>query len=82
MKKIILIASTCLLLTSCSRESIESTFGVNYDTTNRFAKNLAPLPGQFTKDIKALDSLISSFNGNIENVGVRKTLLRLVSAPM
>ncbi|MDD9157324.1 membrane-bound lytic murein transglycosylase MltC [Aliivibrio sp. S4TY2] len=66
MKKIILIASACLFLTSCSRESIESTFGVNYDTTNRFAKNLAPLPGQFTKDIKALDSLISSFSGNVE----------------
>lgn len=75
MKKIILITSACLFLTSCSRESIESTFGVNYDTTNRFAKNLAPLPGQFTKDVKALDSLISSFNGNIEKRWGKKNLV-------
>lgn len=46
---------------------VESTLGVSYETTNRFAKNLAPLPGQFEKDIAALDNLINSFTGDIEN---------------
>lgn len=45
---------------------VESTLGVNYETTNRFAKNLAPLPGQFEKDYAALDRLINSFTGDIE----------------
>jgi membrane-bound lytic murein transglycosylase C len=55
-----------LLLVGCSRELIERIYDVNYQPTNRFAKNLAELPGQFQKDVKALDALISSFNGNIE----------------
>lgn len=53
-------------LTGCSREFIENIYDVNYEPTNRFAKNLAGLPGQFQKDTAALDALISSFSGNIE----------------
>ncbi|MGC9401414.1 membrane-bound lytic murein transglycosylase MltC [Vibrio genomosp. F10 str. 9ZC157] len=59
-----LISSTTL--TGCSREFIENIYAVDYEPTNRFATNLAELPGQFEKDIGALDALISSFNGNIE----------------
>ncbi|SKA45523.1 membrane-bound lytic murein transglycosylase C [Enterovibrio nigricans DSM 22720] len=55
-----------LLTSGCSREMIESIYQIDYDATNRFAKNLAPLPGQFEKDFAALDTLINSFNGNIE----------------
>ncbi len=55
-----------LLLTGCSREFIESIYHVNYEPTNRFAKNLAQLPGQFQKDTKALDALMNSFSGKIE----------------
>ncbi|MDD1782325.1 membrane-bound lytic murein transglycosylase MltC [Enterovibrio sp. ZSDZ35] len=55
-----------LLTSGCSREMVESIYQIDYDTTNRFAKNLAPLPGQFEKDFAALDKLINSFNGNIE----------------
>ncbi|MDA0148539.1 membrane-bound lytic murein transglycosylase MltC [Vibrio sp. LaRot3] len=57
---------TALLLVGCSREFIESIYEVDYEPTNRFAKNLAQLPGQFQKDTAALDALISSFNGNIQ----------------
>ncbi|MEZ8103208.1 membrane-bound lytic murein transglycosylase MltC [Vibrio bivalvicida] len=53
-------------LTGCSREFVENLYDVNYEPTNRFAKNLAQLPGQFQKDTAALDALISSFSGNIE----------------
>ncbi|MCZ4296357.1 membrane-bound lytic murein transglycosylase MltC [Vibrio sinaloensis] len=53
-------------LTGCSREFVESLYDVNYEPTNRFAKNLAQLPGQFEKDTAALDALINSFSGNIE----------------
>lgn len=53
-------------LTGCSREFVESLYDVNYEPTNRFAKNLAELPGQFEKDTVALDALINSFSGNIE----------------
>lgn len=55
-----------LSLTGCSREFVESFYDVNYEPTNRFAKNLAQLPGQFEKDTGALDALINSFSGNIE----------------
>lgn len=55
-----------LLLTGCSREFIENIYDVNYEPTNRFANNLAQLPGQFEKDTAALDALIDSFSGNIE----------------
>ena len=55
-----------LILAGCSREFVESIYDVNYEPTNRFAKNLAQLPGQFEKDTAALDALISSFSGNIE----------------
>lgn len=55
-----------LALTGCSREFIESIYDVSYEPTNRFAKNLAQLPGQFEKDTDALDALINSFSGNIE----------------
>ncbi|WP_117233804.1 membrane-bound lytic murein transglycosylase MltC [Vibrio maerlii] len=55
-----------LTLVGCSREFIESIYDVNYEPTNRFAKNLAELPGQFQKDTAALDSLINSFSGNIQ----------------
>ncbi|MFA0088429.1 membrane-bound lytic murein transglycosylase MltC [Vibrio sp. E150_011] len=55
-----------ILLVGCSREFIEKIYDVNYEPTNRFAKNLAELPGQYLKDTKAMDALIGSFNGNIE----------------
>lgn len=55
-----------MLLTGCSREFVESLYDVNYEPTNRFARNLAQLPGQFEKDTDALDALINSFSGNIE----------------
>lgn len=55
-----------LMLVGCSREFVESIYDVDYEPTNRFAKNLAQLPGQFEKDTAALDSLINSFSGNIE----------------
>ncbi|UUM30323.1 membrane-bound lytic murein transglycosylase MltC [Vibrio japonicus] len=55
-----------LTLTGCSREFIEGLYDVNYEPTNRFARNLAELPGQFEKDTVALDALIESFSGNIE----------------
>ncbi len=55
-----------LVLVGCSREFVEKLYDVNYEPTNRFAKNLARLPGQFEKDTAALDALIHSFTGNIE----------------
>lgn len=45
---------------------VESVYAVDYEPTNRFAKNLAPLPGQFEKDVAALDSLIKNFSNDIE----------------
>lgn len=57
---------TAMLLVGCSREFVESLYEVDYEPTNRFAKNLAQLPGQFVKDTAALDALINSFSGNIE----------------
>lgn len=65
MRKLLYFALT-LLLVGCSREFVESMYSIDYEPTNRFAKNLAQLPGQFQKDIGALDALISSFSGNIE----------------
>ncbi|CAH0527012.1 Membrane-bound lytic murein transglycosylase C [Vibrio hippocampi] len=65
MKKIIYFLLPILLL-GCSREFIEGIYDVNYEPTNRFAKNLAELPGQYVKDTAALDALINSFSGNIE----------------
>ncbi|MGD8112807.1 membrane-bound lytic murein transglycosylase MltC [Vibrio sp. TRT 21S02] len=63
-----------LILTGCSREFIEGMYDINYEPTNRFAKNLAELPGQFEKDTAALDALISSFSGNIEKRWGRKEI--------
>ncbi|MBA5762075.1 membrane-bound lytic murein transglycosylase MltC [Vibrio sp. 404] len=57
---------TAMMLVGCSREFVESIYDINYEPTNRFAKNLAQLPGQFEKDTMALDALINSFSGNIE----------------
>lgn len=59
-----------MLLTGCSREFIESIYDVNYEPTNRFAGNLAELPGQFEKDTGALDA--SSIVSRVisKNVGV------------
>lgn len=65
MKKIAFIA-TALLLAGCSREFVEKIYDVNYEPTNRFANNLAELPGQFEKDTAALDALINSFSGNVK----------------
>ena len=65
MKKLVYFFAA-MLLVGCSREFVESIYDVNYEPTNRFAKNLAQLPGQFEKDTAALDALISSFSGNIE----------------
>ncbi|MCK6263059.1 membrane-bound lytic murein transglycosylase MltC [Vibrio sp. ZSDE26] len=70
MKKLAYFFTAALVsattLTGCSREFIENIYSVNYEPTNRFATNLAELPGQFEKDLGALDALISSFSGNIE----------------
>ncbi len=65
MKKLSLFI-ICLLLSGCSREFIESIYEVDYTPTNRFAKNLAPLPGQFAKDTDALDNLMFQFSGEVE----------------
>lgn len=66
MKKIIYFI-LLISLFGCSREFVEEhIYQVNYEPTNRFAKNLASLPGQFQKDTAALDALIGSFSGNIE----------------
>ncbi|MDF5094207.1 murein transglycosylase domain-containing protein, partial [Vibrio parahaemolyticus] len=65
MKKIVFIAAA-LLMAGCSREFVEKIYDVNYEPTNRFANNLAELPGQFEKDTAALDALINSFSGNIQ----------------
>jgi membrane-bound lytic murein transglycosylase C len=66
MKKKLFYFCLPIVLAGCSREFIESIYDVDYTTTNRFANNLAELPGQFQKDTAALDSLISSFTGDIE----------------
>ncbi len=65
MKKIVFITAV-LLMAGCSREFVENIYDVNYQPTNRFANNLAELPGQFEKDTAALDALINSFSGNIQ----------------
>ncbi|MGU3845037.1 lytic murein transglycosylase, partial [Vibrio diabolicus] len=65
MKKIVFIAAA-LLMAGCSRELVEKIYDVNYEPTNRFANNLAELPGQFEKDTAALYALINSFSGNIQ----------------
>lgn len=65
-KKLILLIFIALLSSGCSREFIEGIYNVDYQPTNRFAKNLAPLPGQFQKDTAALDALINHFTGSIE----------------
>ncbi|OEE64284.1 lytic murein transglycosylase [Enterovibrio norvegicus FF-454] len=68
MKTLRLLISLLIVLSlsGCSREMIESVYQVDYGTTNRFAKNLAPLPGQFEKDFASLDKLINNFTGDIE----------------
>jgi len=66
MKKYFLLLFLFTLV-GCSREFVENhLYNVNYEPTNRFAKNLAQLPGQFQKDKVALDALIGSFSGSIE----------------
>ncbi|ATF09298.1 membrane-bound lytic murein transglycosylase MltC [Candidatus Enterovibrio altilux] len=61
--------STLLVLTflsfGCTREMIESIYDVNYASTSRFAKNLAPLSDQFEKDTVVLDKLINGFYDDI-----------------
>ncbi|PCS21531.1 membrane-bound lytic murein transglycosylase MltC [Candidatus Enterovibrio escicola] len=57
-----------ILITGCTRERMESIYQVDYKTTNRFAKNLAPLPGQFQKDSTALNQLITSFTNDIQTL--------------
>lgn len=66
MLRVLTLLLLTLLTTGCSREMVESIYKIDYETTNRFAKNLAPLPGQFEKDFAALDKLINSFTGDIE----------------
>ncbi|KLV06268.1 murein transglycosylase [Photobacterium aquae] len=64
-RKAILLAA--LILSGCSREFVEEhVYQVDYTTTNRFANNLAPLPGQFTKDTVAFDQLMNSFSGQVK----------------
>lgn len=65
MKKIAFLA-TALLMAGCSRELVENVYDVDYEPTNRFANNLAEMPGQFEKDTAAFDSLIDSFSGDIQ----------------
>ncbi|MBF9001390.1 membrane-bound lytic murein transglycosylase MltC [Vibrio nitrifigilis] len=62
------------LLTGCSREMIAKLYDIDYEPTNRFAKNLAQLPGQYRKDTAALDALINSFSGKIEQKWGRKEI--------
>lgn len=64
--RLFFIAIFCLFITACSRNSIEALYDVDYQTTNRFATNLAVLPGQFEKDVSALNNLISNFSDDIE----------------
>ncbi len=66
MRRLFLYLLPLLLLSGCSREFVEQIYQVDYEPTNRFARNLAPLPGQFEKDTAALDRLINSFTGDIE----------------
>lgn len=66
MKKLIFYGLIALTLTGCSREFIERLYDVDYEPTNRFAKNLAKLPGQFQKDTAALDALINTFSAHIK----------------
>ncbi|MGP8308443.1 membrane-bound lytic murein transglycosylase MltC [Vibrio sp. YIC-376] len=65
MKKIVFLV-TALLMAGCSREFVENVYDVDYEPTNRFANNLAEMPGQFEKDTAAFDSLIDSFSGDIQ----------------
>lgn len=65
MKKIAFLAAA-LLMAGCSRELVENVYDVDYEPTNRFANNLAEMPGQFEKDTAAFDSLIDSFSGDIQ----------------
>lgn len=67
IRKKITLFVLLFLLAGCSREFIEGLYDVDYEPTNRFAKNLASLPGQFEKDTAAFDALINSFTGKIEN---------------
>ncbi|WP_373054822.1 membrane-bound lytic murein transglycosylase MltC [Vibrio salinus] len=67
LRKLLILLTLFSILTGCSREFIEELYHVNYEPTNRFAKHLAPLPGQFEKDTGALDALISHFTGKIQN---------------
>lgn len=55
------------MTTGCSRSMVEAVYDVNYKPTNRFAKNLAPLPGQFEKDPSSLNGIIHTFKGDIKN---------------
>ncbi|EOX1518599.1 membrane-bound lytic murein transglycosylase MltC [Vibrio cholerae] len=66
MKRLGLYLVVVLLLSGCSREAIENMYQVDYEPTNRFAKNLAGMPGQYSKDTDGFDALINSFSGNIE----------------
>lgn len=63
----ILILFISGMTSGCSRSMVESVYDVNYKPTNRFAKNLASLPGQFEKDTSSLNGLINSFEGDIKN---------------
>ncbi|MDP5253909.1 MULTISPECIES: membrane-bound lytic murein transglycosylase MltC [unclassified Vibrio] len=66
MKTPFLLLVFCTFLSGCSREMVESVYAINYEPTNRFAKNLAELPGQYQKDTKALDDLMQQFSSNIK----------------
>ncbi|WP_070964654.1 membrane-bound lytic murein transglycosylase MltC [Vibrio sonorensis] len=72
--KALICCLVAFALVGCSREFIESIYEIDYEPTNRFAKNLAGLPGQFEKDTAALDALINGFAGNIEKRWGKKEL--------
>lgn len=42
MHRFSFIVLALLILTGCSREFVEGVYGVDYEPTNRFARNLAP----------------------------------------
>jgi membrane-bound lytic murein transglycosylase C len=63
-----------LMTSGCSRELVERMYHVDYTPTNRFAKNLAPLPSQFIKDTAALDALSEISPETFKTAGGKKKL--------
>ncbi|MDW6090997.1 membrane-bound lytic murein transglycosylase MltC [Vibrio rhizosphaerae] len=66
----------------CSRELIEKIYDVNYEPTNRFAKHLAPLPGQYHIDdyLSRADVNFNQGQVTIETVATTEPLKHLKKA--